>query len=284
MDYNDADDLRKYQADAAEDAERAAEFAATYPNGNLASVATSADERCPAETDGYRCAYPVGHPELTIDGNAFAHSVPNLVSWNPERVTIPDDERCLGIAARGDDSVPCALRAGHAAACVDPDGRPLLDDPAPAEPQPRCESRPEPYGWATRDTRCVGTAGHDGPHGDGNGVEWTVGTTEADASRWIDAFFDGVPAAPRLRLTALNPQPVRVRFVDLPHRHGEREVDGIPVGTIEPGGFALVVDRFKHLAHLEAERGMWTAWADLIGARTVLCYPGELEIVDYLSE
>jgi hypothetical protein len=116
--------------------------------------------------------------------------------------------------------------------------------------------------------------------------------TEPDG---IDAPFDAPPLADTAdpgyaeRIVGLRnvaEPPVRVRFVQLPDRTGEmyNTILGLKVPTIEPGGFALVVDRFKHLAHLDAEREHWTAWADTIGAATVLLYPGELDIYDVLEQ
>jgi hypothetical protein len=93
-----------------------------------------------------------------------------------------------------------------------------------------------------------------------------------------------VPPCPGTALPALTPQPVRVRFVDLPHRHREAKGPfGNPLHVAEPGGFALVVDRFKHLAHLEGERERWEAWGAAIGAHSVVLYPGELDVIGWLD-
>lgn len=79
---------------------------------------------------------------------------------------------------------------------------------------------------------------------------------------------------------------VRVRFVDLPPVY--REVAGpfgiIPAAIAEPGGFALVVDRFRDAGHRGSELARWELFGQAIGARTVLCYPGELDIVDAYRE
>lgn len=79
---------------------------------------------------------------------------------------------------------------------------------------------------------------------------------------------------------------VRVRFVDLPPVY--REVAGpfgiIPAAIAEPGGFALVVDRFGTVEHCTAGREDWERFGEVIGAKTVLCYPGELDIVSWFAE
>jgi hypothetical protein len=176
-----------------------------------------------------------------------------------------------------------------------------------AEPAPTFG---EPDGPVTRCTsigplnhRCTGAAGHTDKHtadcATAGDLEWSDADNAAklprrepgaayDHDALLRELFDGVPSAPgrlNLKMGPLTPQPVRVRFVDLPHRHREAKGPfGNPLHVAEPGGFALVVDRFKHLAHCEAEREMWTAWANLIGAHAVLCYPGELDIVDWYAD
>jgi hypothetical protein len=92
-----------------------------------------------------------------------------------------------------------------------------------------------------------------------------------------------VPPCPGTALPALTPQPVRVRFVDLPHRH--REAKG-PFGdrhVAEPGGFALVVDRFRDAGHRGSELTRWELFGAAIGARVVLCYVGELDVIGWLD-
>lgn len=127
-------------------------------------------------------------------------------------------------------------------------------------PQLRCESRPVPGGWATPVDRyrCELKAGHDGEHRDGP-LSWRAGI--------------GGPT--------LNPQPVRMRVVDLPSVPAN---PGAPVGimtafnVMRPGGFALVVDRFRDQAHRDAEYERWERHADSIGAKALILYVGTLDI------
>lgn len=167
--------------------------------------------------------------------------------------------RCTGAAGHTDDHTAYSATTGDLE----------WSDADSAKPLPQREpgaalgcSSVSPHGDA-----CTLTRGHGGMHE----THWLGERTAS----WADTD----PGRPQMRVTALNPQPVRVRFVDLPHRNVPRQVFGVPAHTIEPGGFALVVDRFKHLAHLEGEREFWEAFGATIGAKTVLLYPGQLDIV-----
>lgn len=79
-------------------------------------------------------------------------------------------------------------------------------------------------------------------------------------------------------------KPLRVRFIDLPPRHEERAVlSGITATVAVPGGFALVVDRFKDQADCAGQRPRWDDLGAKIGAHVVICYPGELDIVSWFD-
>lgn len=86
--------------------------------------------------------------------------------------------------------------------------------------------------------------------------------------------------------TVDDPRPVRVRFIDLPPRYEQRAVlAGIRVtATVAvPGGFALVVDRFKDRSDCAAQRPRWDDFGATIGAHVVVCYPGELDIASWMD-
>jgi hypothetical protein len=218
MDYNDADDLRKLQADTAEDApddERCASRAPSDPTAQCVRPAGHAGLHAPrAQLADGTVRWQDADTENTVRSDAAAAS-----EWLGRADRMLRDDECAGLAMDGADGPRyCARPRGHEDMCTDERGAPLLSDAPPR--------------------------GDDGPA-----------------------------------------RAVRVRFVDLPHRHTELLGPlGNPLHVAAPGGFALVVDRFKHLAHCEAEREMWTAWANLIGAHAVLCYPGELDIVDWYAD
>jgi hypothetical protein len=170
-------------------------------------------------------------------------------AYNTEDMPVPP---CPGTAlpTLADQPVRrCTKGLGHQGACADDAGELLGED---AEPLPRREP----------------------------GAAY-------DHDALLRELFDGVPGArttPRLKLTALNPQPVRVRFVDLPHRHREAKGPfGNPVHVAEPGGFALVVDRFRDAGHRGSEATRWELFGQAIGAHVVLCYVGELDVIGWLD-
>lgn len=246
---------------------------------------------------GARCQLSNGHrAPIDTDGEQFDHAAPSLGVWwhNPP---------CPGTAlpARADQPVRrCTKGLGHKGACADDAGELLGEDATPTfGEQDRAVTRCEAT-YGTSAHQCTGAAGHADDHtaysaatGD---LEWSDADNAAklpqrepgaayDHEALLRELFDGVPGAPgRLKVLPLTPQPVRVRFVDLPHRH--REVPA-PYGGLthiaEPGGFALVVDRFKNLAHLEGERVSWNDFGAKIGAHCVVLYPGELDVVGWLD-
>lgn len=289
------------------------EFVVTYPNGGLAQVATSADEPCPAETDGHRCAYPAGHPPLTVDGCQYAHHVPGLVSWNP--IPAVPAERCP--ATNPDGTVRCAGAVGHPPFPGEDDE--LFDHAVPSlgvwwnadRDDERCTSR------APSDitARCVRPAGHAGLHApraqlaDGT-VRWQDAPTPAARTLRYDECAglaldgaDGPRYCVKVRghdgrcedvrgVPILTPgerpspamHPVRVRFIDLPNRVEQRNMLGVLANVSVHGGFALVVDRFSTSQACRDAAPMWEQFGAKIGAHTVLCYPGELDIVSWFAD
>lgn len=256
---------------------KAREEIATTIDGTLMTTAKADDSRCDAiaPNSTARCCYRADHPPLIVQGAQYDHHVPGVVSWNVPYIEAPAPfARCDATIKNGfDETVRCGLPAGHSL-------NRGSDDPGVGGHYDHTgqTAAGKLLWWRDMAADAVPSTFPAG------GPAATPSDPVNDASSWIGKVFGGA-GGPALKLTALNPQPVRVRFVDLPHRHTEgRGPFGNPLHIAEPGGFALVVDRFRTIAHMEAEREMWTAWADLIGARTVLCYPGELDIVDYLSE
>lgn len=59
---------------------------------------------------------------------------------------VPDGERCLGIARRGDDSVYCVRPADHTGACADASGRGLLEEDTTPDADDETTEANEP-GW-----------------------------------------------------------------------------------------------------------------------------------------
>lgn len=88
--------------------------------------------------------------------------------------------------------------------------------------------------------------------------------------------------APGSRADCCGSRPVRVRFIDLPPRYEEQAVlSGITATVAVPGGFVLFVDRFRDKAHCDGEQAAWQKFGTGIGARMVVCYPGELDIASW---
>lgn len=257
----------------------------------------SGEVRCTVIAPGSdaQCAHPVGHAPLTVDGVTYDHHLPGVASWNnppiAERCTATSPvsgHRCVGVAGHGpfiepgdgerfDHAVPEPLPGSNG-------GVWWHDEPTPIS---RCESRPDPGGWGAR--QCLLPAGHGGNHREGD-AEQREGVPVDDDAEAVRALVERALASGRVRISTnagdgptcrKHSAPVRARFVDLPPRREERTVLGVPATVSVPGGFALVVDRFRNSAHRDAEHEMWTAWGELIGAKTVLCYPGELEIADW---
>jgi hypothetical protein len=293
------------------------EFAVTYPNGMAARVANADEQQCPGTRWPYRCAYPVGHAELTVDGCQYAHHVPGLVSWNPIPVEPPDDERCAS-RAPSDPTAQCVRPAGHAgphaprAQLADGTVR-WMDADTENTVRSDAAAASEWLGRADRmlrDDECAGLAmdGADGPRycarprghedmcTDERGAPLLSDAPPGgdDDSETVRKLIERAMATGRVKVFTnagdagtcrkAPSTAVRVRFIDLPHRHTEgRGPFGNLLHLAEPGGFALVVDRFKHLAHLEGEREFWQEFGAKIGAHVVLCYPGELDAIGWLD-
>lgn len=173
------------------------------------------------------------------------------------------DSRCDAVAPNS--AARCCYRADHPPLVV---GGVQYDHHVPGvvswnmphiePPQLRCESQPEPFGWADRDTRCTLAVGHKGFHRDGAG-SWGAhqpSRTPWNAMRILD-----------------DPRPVRVRFVDLPSLPAPHSVSGR-----HAQGFALVVDRFRDQAHRDREKAMWEDVCRVVSAKTLLLYVGTLDI------
>lgn len=240
-----------------------------------------------------RCSLSKGHksPAIDGDGETYDHAAPSFgVWWN-------EPPRCPATTLA---TVRCVHSAGHEPIARDPQATERFDhahpaadtwwhdvDTDPIEAPLLCESRPEPFGWATRDTRCLKPRGHEGEHRAGQ-LAWSVGADPInDPSSWIGKAFGGLggPEIPRMFANdVVRPPAVRVRFVDLPNRHTAMAGPmGSPMHIAEPGGFALVLDRFRDRAHCDGERANWDGFGSMIGAHVVLCYPGDLDIVGWFD-
>lgn len=217
--------------------------------------------------------------------NARDVQVVTTVDGTPLTTAGADESRCDALAPNS--LIRCSYRADHPPLIVGGarydhhvPGVVSWDLPTIEPPAPRCESTPGVFDWPHANPRCALAAGHEGAHRNGI-TTWGLGPSPAAE---VASLRELASAGGPLRITALNPQPVRVRFIELPYRTEQREVfSGIDATVSVPGGFALVVDGFSHHAHRDAERPDWEQFGETIGAKVTLCYVGTLDIEPWMD-
>lgn len=196
-----------------------------------------------------------------------------------------DDTRCAARSAHGDG---CTLTRGHEGLHERHfAGERMASWSELAEPPVLlCGQRDpnHPDGYA-----CTLSPGHPRWMDDGDGDVWDHAHLNIDGEMVTGWNMPAVQNPPQqvpwntLR-TMDGPRPVRVRFIDLPPRYEERAVlSGITATVAVPGGFALVVDRFRDRVDCADQQPRWDGLGAKIGAHVVVCHPGELDIVSWFG-